>query len=50
MIVKKNKVVSIFWIVLGVIIFVQCKKEEVPPPDDKPVEIKARDEFYKLNP
>ncbi len=48
MIVKKNKAVYIFWIVLSLILFVQCKKEDVPPPDDKPVEIKARDEFYKL--
>ncbi len=48
MIVKNNKVFYILWIALGIILFVQCKKEEELPPDDTPLEITARDDFYLL--
>ncbi len=48
MIVKNNKVLYILWIALGIILFVQCKKEEELPPDDTPLEITARDDFYLL--
>ncbi len=48
MILKKNKLVYIIWIALGIILFVQCKKEDEQPPEDIPLEIRARDDFHLL--
>ncbi len=43
----KNSIIRIAALFLSILFLIQCRKE-VLPPEEKPVEIKARDEFYKI--
>lgn len=43
----KKSIIRFTGLLFSILFLIQCQKD-VPPPEEKPVEIKARDEFYKI--